>query len=107
MSDKTPISSQKLSAYKAKRNFRKSPEPSVAKRNTTTKAKASQRPPAPRFCVQKHLASHLHYDFRLEHAGVLLSWAVPKWPSLRPSHERFSIRVDDGPIESSRFKFSI
>ena len=72
-----------LEKYKAKRNFQKTPEPagdvSLAAERARTKA-ANER----FFCVQKHLASHLHYDFRLEHNGVLLSWAVPKGPSPTP-----------------------
>ena len=68
-----------LEKYKQKRNFATSPEPagdvSLAKSRAAKPAKAGLF-----FCVQKHLASHLHYDLRLEHNGVLMSWAVPKGP---------------------------
>ncbi len=98
----------RLGAYRRKRDFSQSPEPSGA---VESGAKASgpegswsQLPSGQRFCVQLHRASRLHYDFRLEHAGALLSWAVPKGPSMDPKQRRLAVQVEDHPIDYGDFE---
>ncbi len=88
-----------LDEYRRKRDFTKSPEPTGAPSDKRKKANAPLF-----FCVQKHLASHLHYDLRLEWNGVLLSWAVPKGPSIDPQDKRLAMHVEDHPIEYGTFE---
>jgi bifunctional non-homologous end joining protein LigD len=91
-----------LATYKAKRDFAKTPEPSGNEKPKRTKPATKSK--GLFFCVQKHLASHLHYDFRLEYGGVLLSWAVPKGPSVNPTDKRLAMRVEDHPFDYGEFE---
>jgi DNA ligase D-like protein (predicted 3'-phosphoesterase) len=89
------MAAKTLKDYQAKRDFRRTPEPSPGER---------ERSAEPIFVIQKHDASHLHYDFRLEVDGVLKSWAIPKGPSTDPQDKRLAIPTEDHPLEYAGFE---
>lgn len=91
----------RLKQYLSKRDFKETSEPK-SKKTSEPKSKKSSK--ILNFCIQKHAARRLHYDFRLEYHGVLLSWAVPKGPSLNPKDKRLAIKVEDHPLEYQYFE---
>jgi DNA ligase D-like protein (predicted 3'-phosphoesterase) len=93
-----PAAKKLLAEYSRKRDFKKTSEPSGARRPKKPKGKF------PSFVIQKHDATRLHYDFRLEVGGVLKSWAVPKGPSLDPSQRRLAMQTEDHPLDYASFE---
>src|SRR6186997_3021717 len=90
-----------LEQYHAKRDFRVTGEPRGSKGKAAAKAAGGI------FVVQKHDATRLHYDFRLEHDGVLWSWAVTRGPSLDPSEKRLAVHVEVHPLDYASFEGTI
>ena len=91
----------KLKTYRAKRDFKKTSEPrGAAGRNKSGKSGGQ-------YVIQKHDATRLHYDLRLELGGVMLSWAVTRGPSLVPDNKRLAIHVEGHPIEYNTFEGTI
>jgi DNA ligase D-like protein (predicted 3'-phosphoesterase) len=96
-SDGKNMPKRSLKEYQSKRNFKKTKEPKGAVGGSRSRM----------FVVQKHDASHLHYDFRLSIDGVLVSWAVPKGPSVNPSDKRLAIMTEDHPLHYGKFEGTI
>jgi len=90
------VAHMSLDGYRAKRDFRKTGEPEGSVKPSTQEGRI--------YVIQKHQATHLHYDLRLEMNGVLRSWALPKGPPLQPSLKRLAVQTEDHPIEYAGFE---
>lgn len=94
------MAADRLDTYREKRDFTKTSEPAGVSRGV-------QKRKAHAYLIQKHEARNLHFDFRLEHEGVLKSWAIPRGPSMDPGDKRLAVRTEDHPIEYGNFEGSI
>jgi bifunctional non-homologous end joining protein LigD len=97
-----PSAREQLTEYRKKRDFHKTAEPAGGAEKKAAGAKGKLQ-----FVIQKHAASHLHFDLRLELDGVMKSWAVPKGPAPDPSIKRLAMQVEDHPMEYNRFEGTI
>src|SRR5687767_1141421 len=95
---------EQLAKYRSKRDFEKTAEPSGT---AAAKRRARKREKKLEFVIQKHDASQLHFDLRLELDGVMKSWAVPKGPSLDPANKRLAMQVEDHPMDYNSFEGTI
>lgn len=93
------MAADRLDTYRAKRDFSRTGEPAGARGQAAKKGHA--------YLIQKHEARQLHFDFRLEHEGVLKSWAIPRGPSMDPGDKRLAVRTEDHPVEYGDFEGSI
>ena len=104
---KKPTAREQLTEYRRKRDFKKTAEPEGGEKPAPKKRAKKASTKKLDFVIQKHAASHLHYDLRLELEGVMKSWAVPKGPSPDPSIKRLAMQVEDHPIEYNTFEGTI
>ena len=101
-----------LEEYRRKRDFSRTPEPSgetaaaprAPRRRAATAGEWDALPHGRRFCVQQHRATRMHYDFRIEHNGVLLSWPIPRGPTLDPATKRLAVHTEDHPVDYGDFE---
>jgi bifunctional non-homologous end joining protein LigD len=100
------VAEEALLEYRRKRDFKQTPEPSgdPIGRADSGRSAWDLLPHGHRFCVQKHRATRMHFDFRLEHDGVLLSWAIPRGPTLDPSKKRLAVHTEDHPVDYGEFE---